>query len=146
MRILLDTNIIIHRESAQVLNKDIGVLFRWIDNLHYTKCIHPITVREINKLRASSLRNTFNVKLNSYNTLKVEAPISLEVDVVSRSFDVNENDRNDTLLLNELYNKRVHFLITQNRKIEKNLLNWALKIEFLQLMPFLKRLIQKTLD
>ena len=49
MRILLDTNIIIHREAATVVNEDIGVLFNWIDKLHYTKCVHSVTVEEIEK-------------------------------------------------------------------------------------------------
>jgi len=49
MKILLDTNIVIHREASTVVNEDIGVLFRWLDNLHHTKCIHPITVEEIAK-------------------------------------------------------------------------------------------------
>ena len=49
MKILLDTNIVIHREAATVVDEDIGVLFRWLDNLHYTKCIHAVTVEEIEK-------------------------------------------------------------------------------------------------
>ncbi|GAH65130.1 unnamed protein product [marine sediment metagenome] len=46
MRILLDTNIVIHREAATVVNEDIGILFKWLDNLHHIKCIHPMTVEE----------------------------------------------------------------------------------------------------
>ncbi len=49
MKILLDTNIVIHREAATVVNEDIGVLFRWLDNLHHEKCIHPITASELQK-------------------------------------------------------------------------------------------------
>lgn len=47
MRILLDTNIIIHREASKVINQDIGVLFNWLDRLHYSKCVHPITIIEL---------------------------------------------------------------------------------------------------
>lgn len=42
MRILLDTNIVIHRENKRVSNYSIGHLFRWIDRLKYDKVIHPI--------------------------------------------------------------------------------------------------------
>jgi len=35
IKILLDTNIIIHREASTVINDDIGILFRWLDNLHH---------------------------------------------------------------------------------------------------------------
>ena len=35
MKILLDTNIVIHRETIDPKNKDIGKLFWWIDKLGY---------------------------------------------------------------------------------------------------------------
>ncbi len=44
MKALLDTNIIIHRETSTVVNRDIGILFKWLDKAKYTKCIHPITI------------------------------------------------------------------------------------------------------
>jgi predicted nucleic acid-binding protein len=117
MKILLDTNIIIHRESSRVTNTDIGILFRWLDNLHYTKCIHSVTVSEINKLQSSPLRDTFNLKLTSYNLLQVQSPLAPSVKQVSDQFDANDNDRNDTFLLNELFLDRVDLLITEDRKI-----------------------------
>lgn len=117
MKVLLDTNIIIHRESTQVIREDIGILFNWIDKLKYTKYIHPITVQEINKLKADKLRNLMNVKMGSYNVIKVVSPIHVEVAKVGAAFDKTENDRNDTILLNELYLDRVDFLITEDRKI-----------------------------
>ncbi len=118
MKVLLDTNIIIHRESsASIINKDIGVLFRWLDNLHYTKCVHPITLTEINKLKSSSTREIFNIKLDSYNVLQTQSQLHPEVSKIASVIDVNENDKNDTLLLNELYNDRVDLLITEDRKI-----------------------------
>ena len=43
MKILLDTNIAIHRDAATIVNDDIGVLFRWLDNLCHIKCIHTLT-------------------------------------------------------------------------------------------------------
>ncbi len=117
MKILLDTNIIIHREGNYPLNKDIGILFRWLDNLHYIKCIHQITVDEINKLKAGNTRELLNIKLDSYNVLQVQSSLNSQVKAVSDSHDVNENDLNDTLLLNELYNHRIDYLITEDKKI-----------------------------
>ena len=35
MRALLDTNILIHREAAVVVVQNIGLLFKWLDRLHY---------------------------------------------------------------------------------------------------------------
>jgi len=63
MKILLDTNIIIHREAATIVNEDIGVLFKWLDNLNYTKCIHPITVEELGKHQDPRVRQSLKIKL-----------------------------------------------------------------------------------
>lgn len=69
MKVLLDTNIIIHREATQILNKDIGVLFRWLDKGKYTKCIHPITIEEIKKNSNTQTASVFETKLQSYELL-----------------------------------------------------------------------------
>ena len=34
MKVLLDTNIIIHREASKVVNQDVGTLFKWLDKCH----------------------------------------------------------------------------------------------------------------
>jgi hypothetical protein len=119
VKALLDTNIVVHRESQLPLHKDIGVLFRWLDNLHYEKCIHPVTVGEINKLRAGQVRTALNIKLESYNQLKVQSNLAPEVAQVAARHDVTENDRKDTLLLNELFIGHVDLLITEDKKIRR---------------------------
>jgi predicted nucleic acid-binding protein len=116
MRILLDTNIIIHREAGTVVNEDIGVLFNWLDRLHYEKCIHPLTVAEIAKHKDRKVVATFDIKLKNYVELKTEAPESSEIQKL-RQNDKNENDANDTSLLKEVFAKRVDCLITEDRRI-----------------------------
>lgn len=117
MRTLLDTNIVIHRETNRIINKDIGILFRWLDKGKYTKCVHPITVEEIEKNSNKETVETFRIKLESYEILKTITPQAEEVKQVSDRIDINQNDRNDTILLNEVYCKRVDFLISEDRKI-----------------------------
>ncbi len=119
MKILLDTNIIIHREGNNPLNKDIGILFKWLDNLHYTKCIHQITINEINKLKAGNTREVMTIKLDSYNVLQVQPTINSRVKSVSDAIDINDNDRSDTLLLNEIFIGTVDYLITEDKKIKR---------------------------
>ncbi len=118
MKVLLDTNIIIHREGNYPLNKDIGILYKWLDNLHYSKCIHQITINEIDKLKAGNTREIMGIKLNSYNALQVQSVLNSRVKSVSDSVDANDNDRNDTLLLNKLFVGTVDFLITEDKKIK----------------------------
>lgn len=49
VKVLSDTNIIIHREASKITNQGIGVLFYWLDKLHYTKCVHPLTSAELQR-------------------------------------------------------------------------------------------------
>jgi len=117
MKVLLDTNIVICREGATAVKEDIGILFRWLDNLHHSKCIHPLTAEELEKHKDPKIRKTLKIKLGNYNILKTEAPISNQVRKISEQLDKNQNDFNDTLIINELYNRRVDILITEDKKL-----------------------------
>jgi len=117
MKILLDTNIIIHRETKNPTKQDIGELFWWIDKLGYKKCIHPVTLYEISKNQDEKARRSFDIKMKSYHKLPTIAPLKPEVRVISDKYDATENDRNDTILVNEVFSCRVDFLITEDKKI-----------------------------
>lgn len=118
MRILLDTNIIIHREASKVYNQDIGLLFHWLDKLHYEKSIHPATVEEINSYQDEEVVNTMKIKIINYNvlrTLSQDTPQTLHLN----SLDKIQNDFNDTAILKELLNNRVDYLITEDKGIHR---------------------------
>ncbi|RTE08235.1 PIN domain-containing protein [Paenibacillus whitsoniae] len=117
MKVLLDTNIVIYRETSNVLKTDIGILFRWLDKLGYTKCIHPITIEEIKRYKDAQTVNSMIIKLDSYHVMKTVAPMLSIVSGVSKQYDKNPNDFNDTKLLNELAAGRVDVLITEDRKV-----------------------------
>jgi predicted nucleic acid-binding protein/predicted RNA-binding protein with PUA-like domain len=127
MKVLLDTNIIIHRETESPINEDIGHLFRWIDNLGYKKMVHPITIEEIKKNRNKQVVDAFLVKISSYNIIMTVAPNSVEFDAIVTKYDKSENDKNDSLLLKEVFSDRVDILITEDRKIHKKA--YELKID-----------------
>jgi predicted nucleic acid-binding protein len=119
MKVLLDTNILIHREANKIVNNEIGVLFNWIDRLHYEKWIHPFSISEIKKHIDKNVVKTFEAKLRNYNILKTEAKETPEIIAIRKKFDKNENDGIDTSLIKELYNNRVDYLITEDRKIHE---------------------------
>src|SRR5574344_2553551 len=104
---LLDTNIIIHREGFKGASQDIGLLFKWLERCHYQKCIHSITIEEIKKNPNKETVNTFLTKLDSYEQIEIPSPMDDSVAKISAEVDVNENDKNDSLLLNEVYSGRV---------------------------------------
>src|SRR5436190_953555 len=138
MKVLLDTNIVIHREASSVVRQEIGVLFNWLDRLHHTKCVHPITVAEIKKHKDPRLVSTFEVKLKSYVELKTEAPESPEITQI-RAGDHDENSRNDTAIVKELFANRVDILITEDAGIHKKAKKLGIDTRVFTIESFLEK-------
>jgi hypothetical protein len=146
MKALLDTNIIIHRETYKIINQDIGILFKWLDKGKYTKCIHPITVDEILKNSNKQTVDTLKIKLESYYLLKTVAPLADAVRIISEKIDNNPNDINDSRLINEVFSERVDILITEDKKIHKKaeLLNISDKV--FNIDSFLEKVVSENPD
>ncbi|MPL87115.1 hypothetical protein SDC9_33109 [bioreactor metagenome] len=142
MKALLDTNIIIHRETNRIFNRDIGNLFLWLDKLKCQKCIHPVTIQEIEKYEDSKIVDLLKVKIQSYVLLQTTAPFDEKVTKVSQEIDVNENDRNDTKLLNEVYSGRVDILITEDKKLHTKAEKLGIKDKVFKINDFLEKSIQ----
>lgn len=144
MRVLLDTNIIIHREASRVVKQEIGLLFNWLDKLHYDKCVHPVTVAEIKKYENLQTVKTFIIKLDSYHILKSEAPIHPSIKVINQKVDKTENDLNDSKLLNELINNRVDILITEDNGILTKAEMLKLQSKVFSIESFLGKVISEN--
>lgn len=139
MKVLLDTNIIIERETSRGNHKSIGILFSWLDKLNYQKCIQKVTLEEIEKHKDKSLKDSFKIKLESYVLLKTEAPMGPEINEIRQEFDTSENDFNDTRLLNELVNDRVDLLITEDKVIHKKAEKLGLGEKVFRIESFLEK-------
>lgn len=139
MRILLDTNILIHREANRIKNEDIGTLFGWFDKLHYEKCIHPLSLAEIQKHKDSEIVKIINAKIRNYNLLKTEAPESPEIQSIRNKYDRVENDRIDTSLLKEVFAERVNCLITEDRKIHRKAIDLGISDRVFSIDSFLEK-------
>ena len=144
MKALLDTNIIIHREASHVISRDIGTLFKWLDKGKYTKCIHPITVEEINKNINKDTTHAFSIKLDSYEKLRMVAPLNDQVKAISDSVDVTANDKNDTLLLNEVFSDRVDLLITEDKNIHKKAVLLGISDRVFTIDSFLEKVLSEN--
>jgi hypothetical protein len=64
MRVLLDTNIIIHRENKRTTNYSVGHLFRWLDRLKCDKLIHPLSKKEIGNSQYADPQEAMMLKLD----------------------------------------------------------------------------------
>lgn len=118
MRILLDTNILIHRETHNVVRDDIGHLFYWLDRMNAEKCVHPDSIREILGHRDQRLVESFRIKLQSYNQLRTIAQDPPEITRIRQS-DRTPNDSIDTNLIREVFVGRVDLLITEDLGIHR---------------------------
>jgi predicted nucleic acid-binding protein len=144
MRVLLDTNIIIHRESHRTSNMDVGHLFNWLDKLHIEKCIHPHTRDELAKFQNQQMVDSMSVKLDSYSYLKTIAQMHPNVVNVCQSIDINQNDIIDSELINEAYQGRVDFLITEDRKMHRKADVLCIKDRVFTIDAFLEKVIAEN--
>lgn len=118
MKVLLDTNTVIHREAAKVVRKDIGLLFNWLDKLHFEKCVHPDTLDEIGKHKDPEVVKTMGIKIGNYNVLKTKSKDDKKI-LAIREGDKTDNDVTDTNLLKEVYNDRLDYFITEDGGVHK---------------------------
>ncbi len=144
MKALLDTNIIIHRETEKIKNQDIGILYRWLDKSDYTKCIHSETINEINKYNNKQMLDSFNIKLDSYEKIELSSPMQDVVKDTLKQMDSNLNDSIDTILLNEVYVGRVDILITEDKKIHRKAKLLNIQDKVFTIDSFLEKIISEN--
>lgn len=143
MRILLDTNIIIHREASRVYNQDIGLLFNWLDKLNYEKCVHPLSIEEIRTHKDENVVKTMNIKITNYELLKTESPENNQI-IELRKSDKTRNDEIDTSIIKELYNNRVNFLITEDRGIHRKALKLGISERVFKIDAFIEKVVAEN--
>lgn len=88
-KVLLDTNIIIHRENNRVSNYSIGYLYRWLDKLKLTKVIHPLTEKELNRYNNEDYQAALAVKLQSYEKFILPFLLQQNFTLVCKTFQKN---------------------------------------------------------
>lgn len=146
MKVLLDTNIIIHREASKIYNQDIGQLFNWLDRLKYSKYIHPLTIEELNRYNDKNTLDTMNIKIESYNKLKHPAPLGSKILQISKDVDNQENDANDTQILNEVFEERVDILISEDKKIHTKAKLLGIEHKVFKIQSFLEKATSENPD
>ena len=113
--VLLDTNIIIKRESSNNASSEVSILFNWFDKKRVSKYIHQITISEINKYGNSALKNSILTKLKSYDVL-ASLPTTTDeyFKTITSKYSKDINSENDNALLLETYNDNIQLLVTDD--------------------------------
>ncbi len=116
--ILIDTNIIIKRESSNNVTFEIASLFNWFTKKGSAIFVHERSKDELSTYKDESVKNSMLTKLSSYNTLPVftQHPDDYFEAVVSH-YAKDQNGIIDNALLREVYDGNVGILLTDDNLI-----------------------------
>lgn len=121
MKILLDTNIVVYRESDNSSKDGLGELYRLIDNnIQMQKYINPTIKSEILQKLSGNKRDIMINRLESYNML--ENSSKYICDELKEKFgerDKLQNDINDSLILTDIFTGKADLLITDDKRIKR---------------------------
>jgi hypothetical protein len=84
--------------------------------------------------------------MDSYEQLLTIAHMEEKVKAVSNKFDLNENDLNDSILLNEVFLGRVDLLISEDKKIHKKAGALGISEKVFTINSFLEKVFSENPD
>ena len=116
--ILIDTNIIIKRESSNNATFEIASLFNWFAKKGSEIFVHKCSEEELSTHRDEAIKNNMLTKLKSYNTLPIfthQTDDYFEA-IISR-YPKDQNGIIDNTLLREVYDGNVGILLTDDTLI-----------------------------
>lgn len=142
MKVLLDTNIIIDRESYNTKNYTISNLYLWMERLGCKKVIHPFTLKEISKYKNPAFNEALMIKVGSYLVLSSSEDYTPEFLEIVGKFRQDENSIIDNALLFQVVIGRVDVLITEDRQM----LQKALKLQIEKKVFSINRFITKATE
>lgn len=118
LNVLLDTNIVIKRESGNNVSYEVTKLFNWFGKKSIPTYIHSLTKQELTKYGDESAKSAMLLKLNSYNTLPTFDHDEDEYfESVISKYSQDKNGQVDNALLREIYDNNVDILLTDDNLI-----------------------------
>ena len=139
MKILLDTNIVVYRESDNSTMPNIGLLYKIIDNdSTMQKYINPVIRNEILQNIENDKRKILIGRLASYNMLeKYSKKTCDEIEFKFHDKDKTINDQNDSLILTDIYTGMADILITEDKKKKKKALSLGIQSKVMKINEFI---------
>ncbi len=118
MKIILDTNILIHIEDPKELSKNLQDLLKIFREHGHQIFIHPASLRDIDNDQNKSRKKVILSKLNGYPL--IESPPKPTDDFLSAVGTVsNSNEINDNEILFAIERNAADFLITEDYGLQK---------------------------
>lgn len=116
--ILIDTNIIIKRESSNNATFEIASLFNWFAKKGSEIFVHKCSEEELSTHRDEVVKNNMLTKLKSYNVLPTFAHHPDDYfEIVVSKYPKDQNGIIDNTLLREVYDGNVGILLTDDSLI-----------------------------
>lgn len=114
--ILMDTNIIIDRESISVVPPfEVQHLFKRIDDLKCIKMVSKESYKELEKYSKKEIKSNILAKLASYNVIEENNTTDDLYKTIIDSFIDKENGKVDNNLLLQVYNDSCSYLLTNDK-------------------------------
>lgn len=117
MRILVDTNILIHLEDNKVLDREFSTFYNLAISNKCNILYHRACLEDIAKDKDEERKEIIASKLIKYSVLENPAPFDEKFS--SEIGEKKENDRIDNIQLYQLYKGYVEFFITNDKEIKK---------------------------
>lgn len=115
VNILLDTNILIKRESGNNASYEVAQLFNWFAKNAISTYIHKATRDELSGYGDERAKTIMLTKLNSYHILPDFAKVEdVYFDDVISQYAQDKNGKIDNALLREVYDYNVDLLLTDD--------------------------------
>ena len=119
MRILLDTNIFIHREDDKVIPENLQGLLQMLGKIRTEILIHPLSIQELNKDRDEKRKSIILSKVGSYCQLDSPPDPSRDNEFINKVKQSNDHDRIDNIVLYAVHKNAVDFLVTEDKGIHR---------------------------
>ncbi len=149
MRILIDTNILIHLEdSSRTLEASFSEVVRLCQENNHNILIHPASYDDLQRDQNQVRREIIYTRLLKYSIL--EQPPQLTPEDLSRLAiaQSGDNDRVDNQILFAVYKNAVNFLITEDRQIHTKAKQLGItdRVHYIQqAAEFLRRLYSRKI-
>ena len=118
MRVLIDTNIFIHRENYHVLPRNLQELLRILNVLRVEILVHPRSIDEIKRDRNEARKKIALSKIHTYPLLESPPDPNGDKDFLDIvGFPSSINDYVDNALLYAVFRDAVDFLISEDKRI-----------------------------
>ncbi len=137
--VLLDTNIVIHRESSNNVAYEVMQLYKLLDSLKVTKYVHEDIKKELSKYKNESIKNVMLTKIDAYNILNSLTIDDAFFESVVNQYSKNDNSEIDNKFLYQIYKGKVDYFITEDRALLQKAKDLYLSDVVLSTSDFLRK-------